>query len=332
MSSRMMFVSGLLIALLVMGLSGATTPFLQLDLWLDNRDAPVTAQANALSPIITCINRVDVHWQVAYEQYKHPKPPKDYSAANWVPEPRDFEDSDARIVQDIQKDVCLSNMNLKLDLLGYQPGLSQRARDYAKALQGVATVSMPSRFDRSASFVSVFPNPSGGYRERYLSAIADYLQTSAALRKDLVALDMAQRSEQLKRLDARMGKEIHWSLLAYMIQARNTLEQLEDGMKHQTLTPQTVADTTASLQQAWSRREPFMRTGERGFRTKDDDAKELWEYISEPAQHYLDALNTLHKDWQEHAEPQRLSDDYYAVTRGYDALLSHYNRRARANF
>jgi hypothetical protein len=75
-----------------------------------------------------------------------------------------------------------------------------------------------------------------------------------------------------------------------------------------------------------------MRTGERGFRTKDDDAKELWEYISEPAQHYLDALNTLHKDWQEHAEPQRLSDDYYAVTRGYDALLSHYNRRARANF
>ena len=332
MSSRMMFGSGLLIALLVMGLSGATTPFLQLDLWLDNRDAPVTAQANALSPIITCVNRVDVHWKVAYEQYKNPKPPKDYSAANWVPEPRDFEDSDARIVQDIQKDVCLSNMNLKLDLLGYQPGLSQSARAYAKALQGVATVSMPSRFDRSASFVSVFPKPSGGYRERYLSAIADYLQTSAALRKDLVALDVAQRNEQLKRLEARVGKDIHWSLLAFMIEDRETLERLEDGMKHRTLTPQTVADTTASLQRAWDRRDPFMRLPERGLRTKDDDARELWEYIREPSQQYLEALNTLHKDWQNHASPQRLSDDYYAVTRGYDALLSHYNRRARADF
>ncbi|MDT3314800.1 DUF3829 domain-containing protein [Pseudomonas sp. rhizo66] len=332
MSSRTMFVSGLLIALLVMGLSGATTPFLQLDLWLDNRDAPVTAQANALSPIITCVNRVDVHWQVAYEQYKNPKPPKDYSAANWVPEPRDFEDSDARIVQDIQKDVCLSNMNLKLDLLGYQPELSQRSRDYAKALQGVATVSMPSRFDRSASFVSVFPNPSGAYRERYQSAIADYLRTSTALRHDLVALDVAQRSEQLKRLDARMGKEIHWSLLAYMIQARETLELLEDRMKHRTLTPQAVADTTADLQLAWNRRGPFIGPREPGFRNKDDDARELWRHINEPAQHYLDALNTLHKDWQDHAEPQRLSDDYYAVTRGYDALLSHYNRQARANF
>lgn len=332
MSSRMMFVSGLLIALLVMGLSGATTPFLQLDLWLDNRDAPVTAQANALSPIITCVNRVDVHWQVAYEQYKNPKPPKDYSAANWVPEPRDFEDSDARIVQDIQKDICLSNMNLKLDLLGYQPGLSQSARDYAKALQGVATVSMPSRFDRSASFVSVFPNPTGGYRERYLSAIADYLQTSAALRKDLVALDIIQRNEQLKRLEARVGKDIHWSLLAYMIEARETLERLDDGMKHRTLTPRTVADTTARLQQSWDRREPFMRLHERGLRTKDDDASELWEYIREPSQQYLEALYTLHRDWQNHAEPQRLSDDYYAVTRGYDALLSQYNREARANF
>lgn len=239
---------------------------------------------------------------------------------------------DARIVQDIQKDVCLSNMNLKLDLLGYQPELSQRSRDYAKALQGVATVSMPSRFDRSASFVSVFPNPSGAYRERYQSAIADYLRTSTALRHDLVALDVAQRSEQLKRLDARMGKEIHWSLLAYMIQARETLELLEDRMKHRTLTPQAVADTTADLQLAWNRRGPFIGPREPGFRNKDDDARELWRHINEPAQHYLDALNTLHKDWQDHAEPQRLSDDYYAVTRGYDALLSHYNRQARANF
>ncbi|WRH90210.1 hypothetical protein RCC30_15470 [Pseudomonas fluorescens] len=68
MTSRFMFVSGVVVVLVVMGLASATRPFLKLDLWLDQRESPVTAQANALSPIIACVNRVDVHWRNAYDK------------------------------------------------------------------------------------------------------------------------------------------------------------------------------------------------------------------------------------------------------------------------
>ena len=61
MTSRFMFVSGVVVVLVVLGLTSATRPFLKLDLWLDQCESPVTAQANALSPIIACVNRVDVH-------------------------------------------------------------------------------------------------------------------------------------------------------------------------------------------------------------------------------------------------------------------------------
>ncbi|CAI8784672.1 DUF3829 domain-containing protein [Pseudomonas sp. IT-347P] len=331
MTSRFMFVSGVVVVLVVMGLSSATRPFLKLDLWLDQRESPVTAQANALSPIIACVNRVDVHWRNAYDKIESPRPSSD-AFGKYIAEARDFDNTDAYTVHDIQKDLCLSHINEKLELLGYQPVLSQKVRDYAQALQEAAVIFTPTRLDRSANFYATplarLPQVAGQIQ----AASNAYINASTALRKELLPMDVAQRPAQLERLEARVGKEIHWSLLAYMIQARATLELLEDGMKQRTLTPQAVADTTADLQQAWNRRQSFIGLREGGFRNKDDDARELWQHISEPSKNYLDALNTLHKDWQNHAEPQRLSDDYYAVTRGYDVLLSHYNRQARANF
>lgn len=331
MTSRFMFVSGVVVVLVVMGLSSATRPFLKLDLWLDQRDSVVTAQANALSPIIACVNRVDVHWRNAYDKFERPRPAGN-AFDSYLAEARDFDNTDAYTVHDIQKDLCLSHINEKLELLAYQPVLSQKVRDYAQALQGAAVIFTPERLDRSANFYATpLARLSQGSGQIQAASNA-YINASTALREELLPLDVAQRSEQLKLLEARVGREIHWSLLAYMMQARETLELLEDGMKHRTLTPQAVADTTADLQQAWNRRAPFIALREGGFRNKDDDARELWRHLSAPAQSYLDALNTLHKDWQNHAEPQRLSDDYYAVTHGYDALLSQYNRQARANF
>jgi hypothetical protein len=331
MTSRFVFVSGLVVVLVVLGLSSATRPFLKLDLWLDQREAPVTAQANALSPIIACVNRVDVHWLNAYDVDEHSRPMTDAFGRRFS-EPRDFDNSDAFTVREIQEDTCLRDINEKLELLAYQPALSQKVRDYAQALKWASVISPPTRLDKSASFFVIPFNQTPRLLAQIQTARNAYINASTALREELLPLDVAQRPEQLKLLEARVGKDIHWSLLAYMIQARETLELLEVGMKHRTLTPQAVAETTADLQQAWNRREPFIGPREPGFRNKDDDARDLWRHINEPAQKYLDALYALHKDWQNHAEPQRLSDDYYAVTRGYDALLSQYNRRARADF
>ncbi|MFJ4193444.1 DUF3829 domain-containing protein [Pseudomonas sp. NPDC089534] len=327
MNANTLFPIGLVVAAIVMGLSAATTPIIEFDLWLDSRDAPVTAQANALSPVIACINRVDVHWRLAYDRYKHPEP-EPVPIGKWFADRQEFADADLFNVQELQRDVCLSGMDAKLGLLAYRPALAQKARDYADALHRAAAWAPTNRFDSKPEF----PSDAGQYAAQIQTAADDYASASATLRADVLTLDKAQRPEQLKRLEQRVGKDIHWHLLAYMIQARDTLDRLDDGMKHRTLTPQAVADTTADLQQAWDRRKPFLGLRGPGFRNKDDDARELWERIDAPAQKYLNALNTLHKDWRERAAPQRLSDDYYAVNRSYDALLSHYNRQARASF
>lgn len=126
MTSRFMFVSGVVVVLVVMGLSSATRPFLKLDLWLDQRDSVVTAQANALSPIIACVNRVDVHWRNAYDKFERPRPAGN-AFDSYLAEARDFDNTDAYTVHDIQKDLCLSHINEKLELLAYQPVLSQKS-------------------------------------------------------------------------------------------------------------------------------------------------------------------------------------------------------------
>ncbi|MCU0070280.1 YiiG family protein [Pseudomonas koreensis] len=331
MSSKMLFPIGLVIALVVMGLTGATRPFLQFDLWLDELDSPITAQTNALSPLITCVNRVDVQWRVAYDRYKNPQPPEPRTP-QWFLSLKAFDDSDAFTVQDIQRDVCSPGITQKLEILKFQPMLAQKADAYVRTLQYVTTVVPPTRYYREASFLSSSQQPSMEESATIKRAAEEYDSASTALRQALLPLDAAQRPEQLKRLEARMGKDIHWYLLAYMIQARETVDVLDQAMKNRTLTPQLLADTTAKLQQAWDRREPFLAAPYTAFQSKTDAARGLWLHIGVPGTEYLEALNTLQKDWQNHAEPQRLSDDFHAVTRSYDGLLSHYNRRARAEF
>ncbi|AWA39522.1 DUF3829 domain-containing protein [Pseudomonas sp. 22105] len=331
MTTRVMFCVGIFFALVIMGLTGATRPFLQLDLWLDGRDAPITAQANALSPVIACINRIDVQWRVAYDRYKHPqpRPPVD---ERWFASLSDFEDSDALNVRDIQRDVCSQGFTEKLELLAYQPELAQVANEYALALNRVTTTLPPQRFYREASFISSSQQPSAEEKAMIERVSQDYASASTRLRQALLPLDAAQRPEQLRLLEARQGRDVHWYLLAYMIQARETVDVLEAAMKNRTLTPQLLADTTAKLQQAWNRREPFLSSQTSGFQNKTDAARNLWLYIGKPGTEYLDALYTLQKDWRNHAEPKRLSDDFYAINRRYDGLLSYYNRRARAEF
>ncbi|MEO3723363.1 DUF3829 domain-containing protein [Pseudomonas syringae] len=331
MNAKMLFPFGLVIALVVMGLTGATRPLLQIDLWLDELDAPITAQANALSPVINCINRVDVQWRVAYDRYMNPQSPQPRTP-QWFASLKAFDDSDAFNVRDIQRDACFRGVTRKLELLNHQPVLAQKADEYVRTLEYVTTVIPPSRYDREASFFSASQQPSKEESEAIRRASEDYNRASTALRQALLPLDAAQRPEQLKRLETRLGKDIHWYLLAYMIQARETVDVLDQAMRNRTLTPQLLADTTAKLQQAWDRREPFLRSPYTAFQSKTDAAQDLWLHIGVPGTEYLEALNTLQKDWQNHAEPQRLSDDFHAVTRNYDGLLSHYNRRARAEF
>jgi hypothetical protein len=330
MNREWMFPVGIFWGLIALGMFGAGKPLTTFDLWLDTHDAPVTAQANALSPVINCLNRVDVPWRVAYERYTSPEQPVE-PVRDWMANKHDFDDggfSDAPVAQ---RDVCSQKISERLTILEYDKPLAMMADRYVQALDGVTPLTLRIGFYQQSTYSApsyvLPPDFAGQFQPR-----ADtYLATSTALRQRVEALDYEQRQAQLKLIEARLGKDIHWHLLAYMIQARDTLNLVSEGVKNRTLTPQALAKTTGELQRAWDSGQPFVRT-QLPEPERNKVPRYLWFDIAGPTQKYLNALNTLHRDWQNKAEPQRLSDDFYAVTRGYDSLISRYNRLARAEY
>ncbi|MBV6822938.1 DUF3829 domain-containing protein [Pseudomonas sp. PD9R] len=330
MNPNFLFPVGLVLGLVLMGLTGASKPFARIDLWLDNHDAPVTAQANAQSPVIDCLNRVDVHWRVAYALYQRPQNPADPTGA-WEANQHDFNDNGPWNVGYVQKDICSAKISEKLNLLQYDKPISLMADRYVQALQRVTPLTEQINFYRERFFSSRTYDFAPAVASQFKLKADDYLEASTVLKQRVETLDLEQRRQQIKLLETRLGKDIHWYLLAYMIQAKDTLNLVSEGVKNRSLTPQALAKTTEDLQRAWDSGQPFLRPQ---FAQSDRDKVPIYLYseIARPTQQYLKALGTLHKDWQNKAQPQRLSDDFYTVTRSYDALISYYNRLARAEY
>lgn len=331
MNPKWLFPLALFLGLMLMGLAGASKPIARIDLWLDNHDAPVNAQANALSPVIDCINRVDTHWRVAYELYRSPRQAAD-PVREWMDNRNGFDDDSAGEVRSIQRDICAPAVSDKLKLLQYDAPLALKADAYVEALLQVTPLTNQILFYRQAVFSPPPVEIPAGFATQFAPKAQAYLNASTALRQHVESLDLDQRRVQLDLIEARLGKDIHWYLLDYMIQARDTLNLVSEGVKKRTLSPQALAKSTAQLQRAWDYRQQFTHSQLPQAQKRDEVPNYLWSRIAGPTQKYLDALNTLHRDWQNKAEPQRLSDDFYAVTRGYDSLIHHYNRLARAEY
>ena len=331
MNPKCLFPIATVVMLILMGLAGSSTFVARIDLWLDKYDAPLTAQANALSPVIDCINRVDVHWRVAYEMYKSPKQ-SEQPVLDWITRQHDFDDNGASDATYLQRDICSAKISEKLKLLEYDPPLALKADAYAQALQQVMPLTQQITFYRQARFSTVITEVQPAFADQFRIKAEDYLKASTLLRQHVEALDLEQRRAQLNLIEARLGKDIHWYLLAYMIQARDTLNLVTEGVKNRTLTPQALTRTTAELQLAWDYRQQFNHSQLPETEKRNEVPSYLWSHIARPTQTYLDTLNALHQDWQNKAEPQRLSDDFFAVTRGYDSLISYYNRLGRAEY
>ncbi|SDP08199.1 Protein of unknown function [Pseudomonas arsenicoxydans] len=331
MNPKWLFPIATVVMFILMGLAGSSKFVARIDLWLDKHDAPLTAQANALSPVIDCINRVDVHWRVAYELYKSPKQ-SEQPVRDWLSSLHDFDDNGASDASYLQRDICSPKISEKLKLLEYDPPLGLKADAYAQALEQVMPLTQQITFYRQARFSTVITEVQPVFADQFRPKAEDYLTASTLLRQHVEALDLEQRRAQLNLIEARLGKDIHWYLLAYMIQARDTLNLVTEGVKNRTLTPQALAKTTAELQLAWDYRQQFNQSQLPETQKRNEVPSHLWSHIARPTQTYLDALNALHQDWQNKAEPQRLSDDFFAVTRAYDSLISYYNRLGRAEY
>jgi hypothetical protein len=315
---------GLVLGLGLLGVAGATKPLQYAQLWLDQRDSPYTAAASAIAPIIDCVNRVDRETRLAY-----------YFMSTGQEEVRSYDkfgdrnEPDARY---IRASVCSELYTLKLRRQQPDSPLLGPAATYAASLNSFTSladrVTLPE-WTSAAQQILV-----EAVRKQYALQLAekgqDYLAASTALRTPLEQADMAVRPAQLALIEARFGRDMHWQVLNYMIAARQAVNQIEQGMRNANLTPPTVAAVADTVQQAADSARAYVRThpGDK----LDEEAHFLWYTLNEPADAYLSALRTLTQHWHEHAPPQQLSDDYYLVTRRYDALLSYYNKPARNAF
>ncbi|MCS4246066.1 YiiG family protein [Pseudomonas sp. BIGb0164] len=327
MNPKWLLPIGLILGLALLGLAGATKPLQRIQFWLDQRDSPHTAAASALAPIIDCANRIDRDTRLAFYRMRSTEPE--------APDHDQFGDSSEPEPRVIQAAVCSQLYTLKLER--QQPGsqLVGLASVYAYRLHRFTSVAdrvTPTQAERlslSGRQAVVLP-VTESLRQELVQEGDDYLRVSTQLRQQLEEQDLNIRPAQLALLESRFGRDLHWHVLNYMIIARHAVNALEQGMHDARLTPQAVASQAAALQQAADAGKAYLRT--HPTEHLDEEARHLWYTITPAADAYLAALGTLHQDWLHHAAPQQLSDDYYLVTRRYDALLSYYNRPARNAF
>lgn len=316
---------GLGLVLMLFGLAGASPPWGYLDLWLDRQDSPATAQANALNPIINCLNQIDVPLRLVHQAYQAAGAPRATAAGAY-----DISVQDGQPIESVYRDACPPSMNKKLRIIAPDSPLLAATEHYQQVLGSFVTLTKDSFMQRMG-----FGRPlTEEQLDLLVSQLAQqseaYLAASTAVRQLLPALDIEPRSQQLLRLEQRLGRTAHWALLEYMILARSTLDFLDEGVRHQTLTPEQVAETSRQLRQAWNARQQFLNLDQPDKSTQD--VLYLWQLIAAPSQRYLEALDVLHRDWLAHAEPKRLSEDFHAVTQGYDQMLFHYNKLARKQY
>ncbi|NBF02139.1 DUF3829 domain-containing protein [Pseudomonas sp. Fl5BN2] len=300
-------------------------PLDRLDLWLDQQDSPATAQANALSPIINCLNQMDVPLRLAHQAYLAAGSPRATAAGAYDISPNGGQDIDS-----VYRFACPGSITDKLKILTPDSPLLSATEQYLQVLGRFVTLTKDAYMQRKG-----YGRPlSDAQLDQFLSQLEpqrrDYLKASTSVRQLLEILDVEPRSEQLMRLEQRLDRNVHWALLDYMIQARSTVELLAEGVRQKTLTPEQLAETTRQLRQAQDTRQHFLH-----IEQPDKDTQKalyLWQLIAEPSDQYLHALDRLHRDWLDHAAPQRLSDDYHAITQGYDQMLYRYNKLARKQY
>lgn len=326
MSQRPLLIFGCALIFGLFALLGAAPQIARFEVWLAGLDSRASAEASAQAPLIDCVNQYDVPWRLGYYTYGAQSAWR-MAFADLLNNARDFADSAKTDMDTLPARECEPRMLYRLRHLQPDAPLIGLAERYIDALHQANLARRAHSSAVPGAYMPAEEDPATVARLQ--PDFERYLQASADLRTALASADIGARRKQQRLLEQRLGRDIHWHLLDYMIQARLTVEQLDQGVREKTLTPGQLARASQDLQQAWDAGQPLRNLPQNG---RNESAHYLWSQITRPAQRYQQALHTLHQDWQERAAPERLSEDYHAVVRAYDSLLSYYNKQAQVDY
>lgn len=302
--------------------------------WLGLAGSVEQSQASALRPLISCLNFVDVSWRRAYEDYRARDPEVESpgkALADRYPElfqaaQRTQPGSSARGAG--RPDQCVLAADQKRRLVEKFPDLGAVYARYVTALLRV------DEFTRRFDFYPVLgarPDSAADKAARdveFVPMAEAFLRVSSELRTQVDAADRRIREAQLNLLRQRDHSQMAF-LPGLIQQTREEMHALTVAAAAQTLTQVQLAAAIDRLKTSWV----WDTTDPRpGIGDADDEARRNWFRVQTPATEYLQALHTLNDHWLNHADPQRLSDDFALAGKHFDRLIDAYNTAVLLQF
>ncbi|TFB37921.1 DUF3829 domain-containing protein [Pseudomonas sp. F01002] len=300
--------------------------------WLRQPDLAEREKANALRPLIACLNSVDSRWRHAYANYLNRDRKVDPTLKERFPEDFDQmvsvrEQLNYPSVHDAYS--CQLNAMQKDNLQKSAPELLALQNRFETSLSAANEAAGLFDFFSARPTYSVSPADKAERDSLFIPLVKDYLNASDQLRRELDAEDLDLRQVQLEQLKTRdQLKYAH--ILTYMLQARTLMLTLDNRVRERTFNASDLSDATLMLQQAWDDGTRYMQANP--ATSNADYPENIWNYVRSPGKNYLDAVNRLRDDWAANASPQQLSDDFERIGRRYDQLIEVYNDRVNPLF
>jgi hypothetical protein len=300
--------------------------------WLRQPDLAEREKANALRPLIACLNSVDSRWRHAYAKYLNRDRKVDPTLKERFPEDFDpmvsvREQLNYRRANDVY--ICRLDPVRKDNIQKSAPELVPLQNRFEASLTAANQAAEKFDFFSPTPLYSVSPTDKAERDNLFIPLVNDYLNASDQLRRALDTQDQGLRQVQLEQLKTRdQLKYAH--ILTYMLQARTLMLKLDNRVRERTFTASDLSDATLMLQQAWDDGTRYMQANP--ATSNADYPENIWNYVRSPGKNYLDAVNRLRDDWAANASPQQLSDDFERIGRRYDQLIEVYNDRVSPLF
>ncbi|NJJ56752.1 hypothetical protein FBY10_12127 [Pseudomonas sp. SJZ103] len=310
------------LALSTVGLLTNTDMLAPLKTWANRPAALEHQQAQALRPVIDCLNRVDSNWRVAYSNYRSRSPRANDPSLDIIERfPERYQraqgpqlsllDYDAK-----RPDLCLLTSSQRSALQKYLPQIAALRNDYMDHLLQVYSSVKEFDFYPNATVPGLTPAQRAISDARFFPVAEKFLTVSSELRAAVDAADRRIRLQQLQHLQVR--DEHQMALIPGLIlQTRDTMHSLDPR------SPKQLADALSDLQQSWDHAQQYLRPN---LPISDAKAQQLWQRIRQPGYDYLGALQTLARHSSETPDPERLNADYFETQRRFDLLVDTYNQ------
>ncbi|MGY2224324.1 DUF3829 domain-containing protein [Pseudomonas gingeri] len=318
MDKRWFLTFGVVLICLIYVAVGTEQQQSRFGLWLDRHSSEEIAEASALRPLIRCINVADVPWRLDRAAT--------VSTAAASDAHDDFPYLQRQDADAIRRDFCKPGIVFKASMFPGTRQMEPVVNRYTSAFNDVLMRHQAlQRYSPASALLAM------KFHDKYYDGkIEAFLAASDTLRPELEALDLDLRPRQLEQLEQRLGRDQHWYLLNYMIQARQTVNRLDEAAASRQLDLPSLGAASEALRQARQAGETYRDSLPANRRR--GPVHDLWALLEQPAQHYQSALEQLAADWRNHAEPRVLSDDFWNVTHRYDVLLALYNKQADLDF